>query len=406
MRILHTSDWHLGKRLENFSRLEEQQAVLSEICEIADFEKVDAVIVAGDLFDTFNPPVEAIDLFYKTLKRLSNNGMRAVIAIAGNHDSPDRIEAPDPLARECGIFFAGYPASVIPVLELESGLKVTQSEPGFVEFELPISGEKLRLLLTPYANEMRLKTYLGSENSEDALRDTLKKFWETLAQKYCDFNGVNVMVAHLLFIKEGDEQPVEPEEEKPILYIGGAQSQFSSDIPKEIQYVALGHLHRKQTIDKQPCPIVYSGSPLAFSFSEANQDKFVMIIDAVSGAKATIKEIKLNQGKRLIRKSFNQIDEAVEWLIENQNILIELTIVSDTYLAGEDRKRLMYAHEGIVALIPEISAKHTDSKKQAYTIDINKNMDELFVDFFKSKKGQEPNKRLLDLFKEVLAVKE
>jgi exonuclease SbcD len=130
MRILHTSDWHLGKRLENFTRLEEQQSVLSEICEIADSEKVDAVIVAGDLFDTFNPPVEAIDLFYKTLKRLSNNGKRAVIAIAGNHDSPDRIEAPDPLARECGIFFAGYPASVIPVLELESGLKVIQSEPG------------------------------------------------------------------------------------------------------------------------------------------------------------------------------------------------------------------------------------------------------------------------------------
>jgi exonuclease SbcD len=253
---------------------------------------------------------------------------------------------------------------------------------------------------------MRLKTYLGSENTEEALRDTLKRFWETLSQKYCDSKGVNVMVAHLLFIKEGDEQPVEPEEEKPILYIGGAQSQFSSDIPKEIQYVALGHLHRKQTIDKQPCPIVYSGSPLAFSFAEANQDKFVMIIDAVSGKDATVKEIKLNQGKRLIRKSFNQIDEAVEWLTQNPNILIELTIVSDTYLTGEDRKRMMDAHDGIVALIPEISVKHTDKKNQKSIIDINKNMDDLFIDFFKSKKGQEPNIRLLDLFKEVLAEKE
>ncbi len=126
MKILHTSDWHLGKRLENFSRLEEQQAVLNEICEIADNENVDAVLVAGDLFDTFNPPTEAVDLFYKTLKRLTNGGKRPVIAIAGNHDSPDRIEAPDPLARECGIIFTGYPNSVVPEFELETGLKILE----------------------------------------------------------------------------------------------------------------------------------------------------------------------------------------------------------------------------------------------------------------------------------------
>jgi DNA repair protein SbcD/Mre11 len=74
MKILHTSDWHLGKRLDDFSRMEEQQAVLLEICEIAERENVDVVLVAGDLFDTFNPPTEAVDLFYKTLKRLTNNG--------------------------------------------------------------------------------------------------------------------------------------------------------------------------------------------------------------------------------------------------------------------------------------------------------------------------------------------
>src|SRR5579872_1513255 len=108
MKILHTADWHLGKRLENFSRFEEQVEVLDEICQIADNESADVVIIAGDLFDTFNPTSEAVDLFYKTLKRLANDGKRAVVAIAGNHDSPERIEAPDPLARECGIVFAGF----------------------------------------------------------------------------------------------------------------------------------------------------------------------------------------------------------------------------------------------------------------------------------------------------------
>ncbi|MFY9150770.1 MAG: exonuclease subunit SbcD, partial [Prolixibacteraceae bacterium] len=192
MKILHTSDWHLGKRLEDFPRMEEQQAVLKEICEIADREQVDAILIAGDLFDTFNPPTEAVELFYRTLKQLACDGKRAVIAIAGNHDSPDRIEAPDPLARECGIIFAGYPNSEIPLFKLESGLKVLKSNQGFVELKLPGTDVPLRILLTPYANEFRLKTYLGHEETEEELRLVLQEKWQELANEYCDTKGVNV----------------------------------------------------------------------------------------------------------------------------------------------------------------------------------------------------------------------
>jgi len=273
MKILHTSDWHLGKRLESFSRLEEQKAVLNEICEIADREQVNVIIITGDLFDTFNTPVEAMDLFYKTLKRLAINGQRAVIAFAGNHDSPDRIEAPEPLARECGILLVGYPNSVITPFELETGLKVLRSEPGFIELKLPNISEPLRILLTPYASELRLKTCLGHENTEENLRDVLKTSWENLSRNYCDNKGVNILAAHLFMAKEDADQPEEPEDEKPILFMGGTQVIYSADIPANIQYVALGHLHKEQVIDYQPCPIVYSGSPLAYSFSEADQKK-------------------------------------------------------------------------------------------------------------------------------------
>jgi exonuclease SbcD len=86
MKILHTADWHLGKWLDNYPRLPEQKEILEEICEIAEHELVDVVLIAGDLFDTFNPSAEAQELFYKTLRRLGNNGKRAVVAIAGNHD--------------------------------------------------------------------------------------------------------------------------------------------------------------------------------------------------------------------------------------------------------------------------------------------------------------------------------
>ncbi|MDP4206005.1 MAG: exonuclease subunit SbcD [Bacteroidota bacterium] len=406
MRILHTSDWHLGKRLESFSRLDEQQEVLNEICDIAEKEQVHVVLISGDLFDTFNPSTEAVDLFYRTLKRLANNGKRAVIAIAGNHDSPDRIEAPDPLARECGILFVGYPNSTINPFKLDSGLEVIQSEQGFIELKVPEATELLRLILTPYANEFRLRTFLGNEDPEEELRMILKEKWEETANRFCDNKGVNILSAHLFMMKEGEEQPEEPEDEKPVLYIGGAQPVFSNDIPEAVQYVALGHLHRKQIIDNNHCPVIYSGSPLAYSFGEANQDKFVVCINAEAGKNAEFTEIQLEKGKRLLRKRFEDVDVAVEWLIQNPDPFVELTMVSETYLSSTDRKRLYEAHEGIVTLIPEVLHQNPDDFEASSNIELSKSMDELFKDFFLSRKGQEPNDRLMNLFKEVLSEEE
>ncbi|MDD2303299.1 MAG: exonuclease subunit SbcD [Prolixibacteraceae bacterium] len=406
MKILHTSDWHLGKRLEDFSRIEEQQAVLQEICEIAEREQVDAVLVAGDLFDTFNPPTEAVDLFYKTLKRLSNNGNRPVIAIAGNHDSPDRIEAPDPLARECGIIFAGYPNSVVPEFELESGLKVLRSEEGFLELQLSGTSIPLRLLLTPYANEFRLKTYLGQENSEEELRTVLQEKWQEQAAKYCDTRGVNLLVTHLFVTRKGAELPEEPADEKPILHVGGAQVIYTENIPQQIQYTAIGHLHRMHKVDSVPCPVYYSGSPLSYSFAEANQRKYVLVVEAEPDKIVNVQEIELTKGRKLLRKRAEGLDEALLWLTENPDCLVELTMVTDTYLTAQERKRLSAAHNGIVMLIPEVrnAAEFQSGSKKG--IDLTRNMEELFTDYFVHSKGQEPNEEIMKLFTEILAEEE
>jgi len=403
MKLLHTSDWHLGKRLENLLRLEEQKDVLNEICEIAETEQVDAVIISGDLFDTYNPSAEAVDLFYRTLKRLANNGKRAVIAIAGNHDSPDRIAAPDPLARECGILFAGYPNVIIPPFELESGLKLVRSEEGFLELYLPGCSDPLRILLTPYANEFRLKAYLGHEDSEEELRKLLNAKWSSLAQKYCDNKGVNILISHLFFARKGAALPEEPEDEKPILHVGGAQVIYSENIPLQIQYVALGHLHRKQTIDTTPCPIIYAGSPLSYSFAEADQEKYVIVLDIGPGKMPVISNHELTKAKRLLRKRAHNVEEAIEWLHAHQSALIELTMSTDTYLTAEERKLLNAAHNGIIAIIPDVKRVDDDQVNFRKTIDLSKGMEELFTDYFRSTKGQEPNQRILDLFKEVLA---
>ncbi|MBI9068418.1 MAG: exonuclease subunit SbcD [Salinivirgaceae bacterium] len=403
MKILHTSDWHLGKRLDNFSRHEEQVAVLNEICTIADTEKADAIIIAGDLFDTFNPPTDAVELFYKTLKKLSNNATRPVICIAGNHDSPDRIEAPDPLARENGIIFTGYPNSLVPEFELESGLKVLKSNEGFIELKIPNITYPLRLILTPYANELRIKTYLGIEDTEQELRDLLQQKWNETAEKYCDTTGVNILATHLFVTKKGTEIQEEPDDEKPILHIGGAQAIYSDNFPKQIQYVALGHLHRQQTVDTQPCPIVYSGSPLSYSFGESNQKKYVMLIDAEPEKNAKVREIELFAGKKLIRIKCHGVDDALLCLQQNKEHLVELTLLTDNYLNAADKKALHNAHEGIISIIPEVTKANSDDTKKGRTIDLTKNREALFKEYFLHSKGQEVSNELLDLFKEIVA---
>lgn len=406
MKILHTSDWHLGKRLDDFSRMEEQQAVLQEICEIAEREQVDAVLVAGDLFDTFNPPTEAVDLFYKTLKRLTADGQRLVIAIAGNHDSPDRIEAPDPLARECGIIFAGYPNSVVSPFELDSGLKVLQSDKGFLELQLPGTPVPLRVLHTSYANEYRLKTFLGQENSEEELRIVLQEKWQKLADRFCDDKGVNILVSHLFMVKKGDELPEEPEDEKPILHVGGAQAVYTENIPKQIQYTALGHLHRMHRVDSKTSPVYYGGSPLSYSFAEAKQKKYILIIDVEPGEAAKVREVVLTKGKRLLRKRAEGLEEALQWLGENQDALIELTLVTETFLTAMERRKLNAVHSGIVAIIPEVTDAESLMGNRHKQIDLNQSMEKLFRDYFKHEKGQEPGEDLMNLFKEVLAEEE
>ncbi|HAS43759.1 MAG TPA: exonuclease sbcCD subunit D [Microscillaceae bacterium] len=402
MKILHTADWHLGKKLETHARLPEQIEVLNEICEIADKEAADVVIVAGDLYDTFNPTNEAITLFYKTLKRISKNGERPVIAIAGNHDSPDRIEAPDPLARECGIILLGYPHSMVSPFRLDTGLEVTKSEPGFLELKVPGQATPLRLILTPYANELRLKTYLGLSDREENLRDLLQQKWQHLADAHCDDQGINMMVAHLFMMKKGEAQPLEDDSEKSILHIGGAQAIYTEQVPKQLQYVALGHLHRYQNISGGPCPVVYSSSPLAYSFAEANQTKYVVLVEAEAGKEVKLTPTELQKGKKLLRGRFESIDKALDWLKENPNALIEITIVTDHYLTAKERKSLNEQHPGIIAIIPEVKTKTSSLSDKAASIDTSKHIDDLFRDYFKSRNNeQEPNERLMDLFREV-----
>ena len=404
MRILHTADWHLGKRLGNFNRFEEQREVLSEICDIAEREAVDAVIIAGDIYDSFNPTHDAEQLLYEILMRLTNNGNRAVILIAGNHDSPQKIENPAPIALPNGIIPVGYPDSIIPVKPLaKSKIVVSSGMPGFVELMLPGFGFPLRVLLTPYANAIRFKKALRGEDTEATIEALLARQWQGHAESKCDEAGVNLLMAHLFMMQKGGTKPDEPEDERSILQIGGADVVYAENVPSVIQYVALGHLHRYQQIADSPCPMIYPGSPLAYSMSEADQQKMVVLLEAQPGQQIVYQPIQLTKGKQLKRGIFSDVDEAVKWLETYRDCYVEVIMETPTYLSQEEIARINQAHEYILKIIPKSSLNEADEESEEITYaDPSESIERLFEAYFKYCHGVEPGEEIRQLFNEII----
>jgi len=241
------------------------------------------------------------------------------------------------------------------------------------------------------------------EDKEQQLNEVLAKNWATIADRYCDNKGVNILMSHLYMNKRGSQLLEEPEGERPIK-IGNADMIYTDCIPPQIQYTALGHLHAFQNIGTEKTPIVYSSSPLCYSFSEAGQTKYVSIIEATSENEIYYHKIELKEGKALVRKTFDEVTKAVEWLHENPNTLVELTLESDTFLKAEERKLLYQTHPGIIYLIPKIKNQNTETVG-AREINLNQDIKDLFKEYFKSKNAnQEPNDEIMDLFNEILNV--
>jgi exonuclease SbcD len=188
--------------------------------------------------------------------------------------------------------------------------------------------------------------------------------------------------------------------------MGGAQAIFTEDIPAEVQYTALGHLHRYQNIGGAEGPAVYSSSPLAYSFSEAHQEKYVVLIEAEAGKTVTKEKIALHKGRRLLRKKFSQAEEALSWLHQNPDTFIELTLVSDTFIESDVKKALYDAHDGIVSIIPELTDGEIQPHRPSEKVNLQQDIRQLFGDYFRSRTGQQPSGELMDLFNEILNAEE
>ena len=202
MRILHTADWHLGKMLEDRDRREEQEGFVEELCGICRTEKIDLVLLAGDVFQTPNPGAAAQDLFFDAMDQLSEHGRRAVVVIAGNHDSPERLAAPSPLADKLGITLVGYPYDLLLPTPTALPGRVSRVSAGasWLEVSVPGVDHSAVIAALPYPSEGRLKKLLSATTEEaDLHRGYNECLGEILGQLRGHYrrNAVNLLMSHL-----------------------------------------------------------------------------------------------------------------------------------------------------------------------------------------------------------------
>lgn len=282
MRLLHTSDWHLGRNFHGASLLQEQEAALARIVELARDRDVEVVIIAGDLYDRAIPPAEAVKLFTDTLAQLSRNGA-TVVAIAGNHDSHVRVSVYDPLLSSFGVTIRG------DVGRAHEPVLVTPKQGGspVAVYPLPyldpaVNGPEL--VNPPEGGADLVPTRLRHEEVTRLALDRIRRDLEGRP------NHRSVLVAHT-FAAGGETSESERE-----LTIGNVD-RVSVEAFSGFDYVALGHLHGSQELDGPR--VAYSGTPLPYSFSEQHHTKSVRIVDLAADGTATVEKVPLNVGRSL-----------------------------------------------------------------------------------------------------------
>lgn len=281
MKFLHTSDWHVGRTIRGRSRAEEHVAVLAEIASIAEAEAVDAVLVVGDLFDVAAPTAESERIVFRALLDLAATGA-TVLVLAGNHDNARRLQA------------------VAPLLEL--GSVITRpvfhkpEEGGLVEITSRDGTERAKVAVLPFLSQryvVRAAELLELE-AQDHGQMYDARVRELLASLCAGFEAgtVNLVAAHLT-VSGGRLGGGERAAHTVFEYEVGAVS-----FPVEAQYVALGHLHRRQQVPG-PGQIHYSGSPLQLDFGETRDIKSVTVVEASAGVPARVKDVELTAGREL-----------------------------------------------------------------------------------------------------------
>lgn len=387
MRILHTADWHIGQRLHERQRHDEHKEFLNWLLHTIQEHKVELLLVSGDIFDTALPSAEATNLYYEFLFRLFNETETYTVIAAGNHDSPRHLEAPREFLKMGRIHVVGL-----------------AKEAAECVINIPPKNPRVAVAAVPYLSENELEpvSFESDIEKNERYRERLKMFYADCVS-HMPSNLPKILMGHL-FVDGGKETNSERN-----IQIGGASAVRASDFPDDVNYVALGHLHRPQTIEGTVYLIRYSGSPIPMRFNEANYRKKVFLLELSDDGTLTLdEEIEIPVFKELCTITGDETSVLFQAMTENwDGKYIQVKLKLDAVETGiNDRIRQAFVERGGDVLSVEIElpeAKHDIN----IPVEDMKRPEEIFEQYYKAKHdGKPPDETLAQTFNELLQMVE
>jgi exonuclease SbcD len=386
MRFLHTSDWHIGKPLRHHKREGEHAAALAEVLDIAKQESIDCLLVAGDIFESVAPQPESERIFFDFLRELVGERISAVI-VGGNHDHPRRL--------------AAY-SRVLDLVDVHlRGESVRAEEGGVIEVLSRDKSTRAIIATLPWVPERKAREWAtlaggGSEHFTEYAQEVGGRMADLAAR----FTGdtVNLMVAHVFL----SGAVVAPDSGERPLHVGEIYAVSPQQIPSEVQYAALGHVHNpRQPKAFELANAYYSGSLLQCDFGEAGQQKCVNIVDVSPGRKADVRPVPLTSIRQL-----RNLGSHKEGLTLDE-LKAEADGVGDAYL-----KVFLKADRPVPGLAQQVreilpnavdihvsTAEHPDDEPE---VDVQRETPgELFTAYYRGLHATEPPEDLMRLFRDL-----
>lgn len=382
MKFLHTADWHLGAKTNGKDRLPEQKKVLDEILSIVNFENIDCVIIAGDIFNSANPSSEAEELFFDTIEKLSGGGDRFVFVLAGNHDDPVRLVAGLPLAEKHNIALVSN-LDKLKESKFNQSAMVKVVETGKGHIKIKKNEEVATIAYLPYPSEVRIKDKIDVE--KDASYQEKVKAWAEIGASAFSEGEAKIFVSHLFMVGSKSNNEV--------VKVGDFLAVEKSCLPKA-DYIALGHMHSPQDLGDN---IHYSGAITELSIRQKNLG--VNIFETENGKVIDFKEVKLQNVSTYEKLRVNSIDEAEEKLSNyDDSDIVELEIEQAEPLSSSRLRELKknFACISTVALIRKVVELDDGERQDRRFI----SDEELFKQFYLNLRGVEPSEALIKMFVE------
>ena len=371
MKIIHLADLHIGKRVNEFSMIDDQKHILNQILEIIDKENPDAVIIAGDVYDKQVPSIEAVELLDSFISDISKRKTTTFI-ISGNHDSAERLAFGSSLMAMGKIYIS-------PVYNGKISKYTLKDDFGSANF-----------YLLPFVKPSHVKRFFPDEKIE-SYTDAIKVVVDNLK---LDTSEINILIAHQ-FVTGASR--TESEE----ISVGGLDN-VDASVFEDFDYVALGHIHRPQKIGTER--IRYCGTPLKYSFSEVNDTKSVSIIEINSKEDFNLRMIPLipKRDMRKIRGTYEELTTKTSYENTNTDDYIHVTL-TDEFNVADAIQKLRVIYKNIMKL--EYDNMRTRESRKINLDDMvieNKNPLEIFSEFYKLQNNKEMNDEQKEIIKKIM----